>query len=390
MPMVHWRWHRPYIAAALILFFLCSLLPLSPATDAANEPRNRQWEREMHGRAGMGANAARGVRAEDAGMGVGLGDEDEDEDEDTEEDDDDGDDEDEDEEETEKHQLDAAAGRAERGTSVAYPRHNVCAQRHALVTLVTGANSPYISGALTLAQSLVDVGSALHRIALVTPDVSADSRENLAAMWEVRGVDPIACNLRVNGSAPSEEEFARRGEGFRHRMRLFSSTCTKLRAWQLPYERILFMDADTIVVRPVDHLVLDYTASELYAAPDTFPPDNFNSGVMVLAPSQATFALLMALNREHGTSDGSDQALLNHAFCPHWHTAASPTTPTPTPTPTPTNTTNTNPNTTAATTTRPPDSPAPRCGRLPWAFNVYAGFFETFRALQVTKPKALF
>lgn len=225
--------------------------------------------------------------------------------------------------------------------------------KHAIVTFVSGDSIGYLAGALTLAQSLIEVLSTLHRVVLVTPDVPQSSRENLAVFWEVRQVDPIVCSHRLNNFTITEEAYRLLGDKYRQRMQLFSVTCTKFQAWRLPYERLIFLDADTLVVLPIDHLVHEYTASDLYAAPDTFPPDSFNSGVMVIVPNEASYQELVYLNQHIGSSDGGDQAILNQGFCPHWHVSG---------------------NFSSAT---------PRCGRLPWMYNVYAGFYETYRVQQV-------
>ena len=74
----------------------------------------------------------------------------------------------------------------------------------------------------------------------------------------------------------------------------------------------LLLDADTIVLKPIDAL-LDHP-SAFAAAPDAFPADQFNSGVMVIRPSAARFAELVAWNAEHGTAEGGDQCLLNDFF----------------------------------------------------------------------------
>jgi hypothetical protein len=44
-------------------------------------------------------------------------------------------------------------------------------KKDAVVTLVAGDMSGYDGGAVALGQSLIDVGSELHRVILVTPEV---------------------------------------------------------------------------------------------------------------------------------------------------------------------------------------------------------------------------
>lgn len=82
------------------------------------------------------------------------------------------------------------------------------------------------------------------------------------------------------------------------------------------YSKVIFLDADTLVLRPISHL-FSLTAP-FSAAPDSGWPDAFNSGFMVATPSDATFEGLMTMMSERGSWDGGDQGLLNDFF-PDWH-----------------------------------------------------------------------
>ncbi|XP_074111442.1 glycogenin 1 isoform X2 [Cotesia typhae] len=89
-------------------------------------------------------------------------------------------------------------------------------------------------------------------------------------------------------------------------------TFTKLHCWRLTqYEKCVFIDADTLVIRNCDEL---FEREELSAAPDVGWPDCFNSGVFVFKPSQQTFASLTAFATSKGSFDGGDQGLLNLYF----------------------------------------------------------------------------
>jgi alpha-N-acetylglucosamine transferase len=55
----------------------------------------------------------------------------------------------------------------------------------------------------------------------------------------------------------------------------FAATFTKLRIFDLDaFDKVVFLDADTIVLRNVDEL---FERPALAAAPDFFMPDRFNS-----------------------------------------------------------------------------------------------------------------
>jgi len=72
--------------------------------------------------------------------------------------------------------------------------------KNAIVTLVTGVNSGYSAGAIALGQSLIDVGSKLTRVAMVTPEVDRDSRKLMSKLWDVVEVKPVACNHKLHPS----------------------------------------------------------------------------------------------------------------------------------------------------------------------------------------------
>ncbi|SCZ98650.1 BZ3500_MvSof-1268-A1-R1_Chr7-1g09229 [Microbotryum saponariae] len=96
-----------------------------------------------------------------------------------------------------------------------------------------------------------------------------------------------------------------------------AASLTKLHLWRLTkYNKIVFLDADTLILRPLTPLFdLDV---EFAAAPDSGWPDSFNSGVFLAKPSSATFDSLIEMMDHKGTWDGGDQGLLNDHF-PNWY-----------------------------------------------------------------------
>ena len=118
---------------------------------------------------------------------------------------------------------------------------------------------------------------------------------------------------------------------------------TKLRLFELEsYDTILYIDADCLVIKDIGQLlhideapISPYNFSTrrvglLAAAPDIFPPDRFNAGVMVLRPSKTVFQQMISRlpnsfskisdSTELCTSyDGGDTGFLN-AFYPGWYT----------------------------------------------------------------------
>ena len=136
---------------------------------------------------------------------------------------------------------------------------------------------------------------------MATPDVGVGTRDRLRARgWRVRDVEPIP-----NPAGKAQLLFPR-----------FATVFAKLRAWELTeWERIVVLDADTLVLQNVDDL---FERRTFAAAPDFFLPDHFNSGVMVLDPSAGTFARMMDALHAAGSYDGGDQGFLN-TFFPDWY-----------------------------------------------------------------------
>lgn len=89
-----------------------------------------------------------------------------------------------------------------------------------MVTLVTGTDSGYVSGALALGQSLVNVGSQLPRVVMVTPEVEASSRVRLAHLFEVVEVEPIPCNHKID-AAVDPKQYDLQGEKYRRGIQVF-------------------------------------------------------------------------------------------------------------------------------------------------------------------------
>lgn len=94
-----------------------------------------------------------------------------------------------------------------------------------------------------------------------------------------------------------------------------AATMTKLHLWNLTqYDRILYLDADTLVVNNVDHLFELPLEIDFAASPELGFPDCFNSGVMLLKPSSVVFKKLCQHALTVESFDGGDQGLLNTFF----------------------------------------------------------------------------
>lgn len=162
---------------------------------------------------------------------------------------------------------------------------------HAYVSMICGGDG-YLPGLETLGRSIVETGSTVPRVAMVTRDVTAAARGRLDAQgWRIREVESIG------------------NPGADLLMPRFANVFTKLRAWELvEYDKLVFLDADTVVLRNVDDL---FDRPALAAAPDFLLPDRFNSGVMVIQPSQPYLHTMLERLSELGSYDGGDQGFLN-------------------------------------------------------------------------------
>lgn len=171
---------------------------------------------------------------------------------------------------------------------------------NAYVTLLCNGDA-YLPGVEALGKSLDASGAREPKVVMATPDVGDRTRDRLASLgWRIRDVEPIS-----NPSATKQQLFPR-----------FSAVFTKLHAWELTeFDRIVVLDADTLVLQNVDDLFQRRTFA---AAPDFFLPDHFNSGVMVLDPAAETFARMVEALSAAGSYDGGDQGFLN-TFFPDWY-----------------------------------------------------------------------
>ncbi|XP_034479887.1 glycogenin-1 isoform X4 [Drosophila innubila] len=175
--------------------------------------------------------------------------------------------------------------------------------KFAWVTLTT--NDTYSLGALVLAHSLKRAGTAHQLAVLVTPTVSEAMRDRLKDVYNVvQEVNVLDSQDAANLALLSRPELG--------------VTFTKLHCWRLvQFEKCVFLDADTLVLKNCDEL---FERDELSAAPDVSWPDCFNSGVFVFRPNVETFNKITDYAVQHGSFDGGDQGLLNQYFA-DWATA---------------------------------------------------------------------
>ncbi|KAK7399396.1 hypothetical protein VNO78_10578 [Psophocarpus tetragonolobus] len=168
-------------------------------------------------------------------------------------------------------------------------------QREAYATVLHSAHV-YVCGAIAAAQSIRMSGSTRDLVILVDETISEYYRSGLeAAGWKIRTIQRIR-NPKAEKNAYNEWNYS------------------KFRLWQLTdYDKIIFIDADLLILRNIDFL---------FGMPEITATGNngtlFNSGVMVVEPSNCTFQLLMNHINEFESYNGGDQGYLNEIFT-WWH-----------------------------------------------------------------------
>ncbi|KAG0034510.1 hypothetical protein BGZ81_004324 [Podila clonocystis] len=179
----------------------------------------------------------------------------------------------------------------------------------AYITLLT--NNNYASGALVLGHSLRAAQTTKKLAVLITAAVSHSIRDKLAEVYDaVIEIGEIDSHSTKNLALLGRPELG--------------VTLTKVHVFnQTQYSKVVFLDADTLVLRNIDDL-FDFAANgslddkdrntRFAASPDAGWPDCFNSGVFVCKPSFEDYTGLIEMANQEGTFDGGDQGLLNSYF----------------------------------------------------------------------------
>ena len=193
------------------------------------------------------------------------------------------------------------------------------ASDRAYVTLVT--NPDFAIGAKALLRSLRMTNTAADLVVLHTEGVAEHA---LAALGDARlvRVDLLPTSAEFNAAHArntlhEKAPFTKgRKPGFHKPLDNFA----KLRVWELDYERVVFLDADTLVLKSCDRL-FDYP--EFSAAPNVYESladfHRLNSGVFTARPNPKTFqSMLATLDTPGAFWPRTDQTFLQHYF-PDWH-----------------------------------------------------------------------
>lgn len=194
--------------------------------------------------------------------------------------------------------------------------------RFAYATLVT--NADYATGALALARSLKRTGTEAALVVLHTGGVDGaalEPLERLGARLVQAELLPTSDTFNERHQRAKLHADAPFTKGRKPAFHTPLDNFVKLRLWELErYSRIVFIDADAIVLRNIDRL---FGYPEFSAAPNVYEGladfHRLNSGVFVAEPSRATFeAMLARLDAPDAFWRRTDQTFLQ-AFFPDWH-----------------------------------------------------------------------
>ena len=190
---------------------------------------------------------------------------------------------------------------------------------YAYVTLVT--NADYALGALALARSLKAVCSRWPLVVLATDRAPCEKLEAEGCRIHAVAQPPLSSGFRARHARKALHAREPYTKGVKPAFHDPLDNFCKLALWRLTqFERVVFLDADALVVKNIDRL---FGYPEFSAAPNLY--DNLtdmhrlNSGVFVAEPDMATYADMLArLDVPDVFWRRTDQTFLESYF-PDWH-----------------------------------------------------------------------
>lgn len=193
--------------------------------------------------------------------------------------------------------------------------------KRAYVTLVT--NADFALGARALLNALATTGTTADRVVMHTGGVPPGALDQLARLGaRLVPVDHLPLSEAFAAAHAKSEIHGRTPftKGEKPAFHTPLDNFCKLRLWQLPYDRVVFLDADTLAIRNID-VLFDYP--EFCAAPNVYQSladfHRLNSGVFTARPSQDTFHRMLArLDTPGAYWKRTDQTFLQSWF-PDWH-----------------------------------------------------------------------
>ena len=138
------------------------------------------------------------------------------------------------------------------------------------------ATDDYLPGVQVLHNSLRRFHARETLVILVTPDIARATRLKLKQLSYVQ-IAEVPHLMKPNKSTGAWER----------------SQYTKLHIWTLTqFNQVFYIDADCLVLSDLSEIFTLKT--DFGAAPDVFPPDCFNAGVLLIKPSLEMFKRLVS------------------------------------------------------------------------------------------------
>ena len=209
-------------------------------------------------------------------------------------------------------------------------RKTIPRPRYAFVTLVM-CGDDYVKGALTLAWSLRQQKTMHELIVMVTPDVSVSAMKLLRKLYD-RVIKVQYIKTRVKS--------ALRGKKYRSEHKWIEFSLTKARMLKLTeYDKIVWLDADSLVLNNIDHLfdlstpagVCSSIRNHDYWHGSKIPELEIESAVennygvhgciMVLTPNLDHYLLASSLPQVGTTANfvGPDEFFFTQLYKTDWH-----------------------------------------------------------------------
>jgi len=169
------------------------------------------------------------------------------------------------------------------------------AGNEAYVTLLYG--DEFLLGVRVLGQSIRETGTAKELVCVVTA-ASEEAVETLKGDgWKIYTADTILNPSRVPGYVTPAR---------------FWAVFTKLVIFKLPYRKVVYLDADTVVLKNIDEL-FECGGTRGYCA-NLKHSEHMNTGVIVATPDESLFDDMMRNIHSTHSYDGGDQGFLDSYF----------------------------------------------------------------------------
>jgi len=164
-------------------------------------------------------------------------------------------------------------------------------EKNAYATLLY--SDDFVVGVFVLGESLDRVGSVYPKVCIVSPKVSDYTRQLLIQRsWIIKEVVPI--------ENPHKHE--------RHFQPRLLWAFTKLNIFALDYDKVVYLDADMLVMKNIDHV---FKCGSFCAV---MRDNHFNTGFLVLTPSPALFNEMTSEYDKIPSYNAGEQGFTNQKF----------------------------------------------------------------------------